>query len=102
MDSGLLCEGGTILFDNALFRGNPYLEETTEESNPMGWGIKKCNEFVAADPRVRCVSCLNKTKFLSSKLLIFSYSSVLTYVLGAQKNRLNETVLMSTHNICFG
>ena len=24
------------------------------------------------------------------------------YVLGAQKNRLNETVLLSTHNICFG
>ena len=22
------------------------------------------------------------------------------YVLGAQKNRLNETVLLSTHNIC--
>ena len=28
--------------------------------------------------------------------------SVLTYVLGAQKNRLNETVLLSTHNIRFG
>ena len=26
---------------------------------------------------------------------------VLTFVLGAQKNRLNETVLLSTHNICF-
>ena len=24
------------------------------------------------------------------------------YVMGAQKNRLNETVLLSTHNICFG
>ena len=24
------------------------------------------------------------------------------YVLGAQKNRLIETVLLSTHNICFG
>ena len=24
-----------------------------------------------------------------------------TYVLGAQKNRLIETVLLSTHNICF-
>ena len=32
----------------------------------------------------------------------FSYPSVLTYVLGAQKNRLIETVLLSTHNICFG
>ena len=35
-----------------------------------------------------------KTKYLSIKLLIFSYSSVLTYVLGAQKNRLVETVLV--------
>ena len=24
------------------------------------------------------------------------------YVLGVQKNCLNETVLLSTHNICFG
>ena len=31
-----------------------------------------------------------------------SYPLVLTYVLGAQKNRLIETVLLSTHNICFG
>ena len=80
MDSGLLSEGGTILFDNALFRGNPYLEETTEESNPMGWGIKKCNEFVAADPRVRCVSCLNK---------IF-------------ERKIVNIFLLISFNICFG
>ena len=35
-------------------------------------------------------------------MYIFSYPSVWTYVLGAQKNRLIETVLLSTHNICFG
>ena len=40
-------------------------------------------------------------KYLSAKLLLFSYPSVLTFVLGAQKNRLIETVLLSTHNICF-
>ena len=28
--------------------------------------------------------------------------NILTYVFGAQKNRLIETVLLSTHNICFG
>ena len=28
--------------------------------------------------------------------------SLLTLVLGSQKNRLIETVLLSTHNICFG
>ena len=38
-------------------------------------------------------------KILSLKLRIFS---CLTYVLGALKNRLIETVLLSTHNICFG
>ena len=31
-----------------------------------------------------------------------SYQSVITYVLGAQKNLLIETVLLNTHNICFG
>ena len=30
----------------------------------------------------------------------FSYSSTETYVVGTQKNRLNETVLLSTQNIC--
>ena len=36
------------------------------------------------------------------KLRLFSYPSVETCVLGAQKNRLIATVLLSTHNICFG
>ena len=41
-------------------------------------------------------------KNVSVKLRIFSYLSVLPFVLGAQKNRLIETVLLSTHNIWFG
>ena len=40
-------------------------------------------------------------KKVSVKLLIFSYPWFLAYVLGAQKNRLIEPVLLSTHNICF-
>ena len=36
------------------------------------------------------------------KLQIFSYPSVSAFDLGDQKNRLVETVLLSTHNICFG
>ena len=36
------------------------------------------------------------------KLLLFLYPSIKTFVLGTQKNRLIETVLLSTHNICFG
>ena len=34
------------------------------------------------------------------KMCIYSYPSVLTHVFGVQKNRLIETVLLSTHNIC--
>ena len=41
-------------------------------------------------------------KELNVKFLIFYYPSILTFALGAQKNRLIETVLLSTHNICFG
>ena len=40
----------------------------------------------------------NFANVLSVKLLIISYPSVLTFVLSA----LNETILLSTHNICFG
>ena len=39
---------------------------------------------------------------MSVKLKQFSYPSIQTCVLGAQKNRLIETVLLSTHNLCFG
>ena len=52
--------------------------------------------------RQRDQKCAGKRDNFSVKLLIFSYPSILTYALGAQKNRLNETVLLSTHNICFG
>ena len=38
-------------------------------------------------------------KKMHKKVLIFSYPLILTYVLGAQKNRLIETVLLSTHNM---
>ena len=34
------------------------------------------------------------TKFVSVKMLMFSYLSVLTFVLSAQKNRLIQTVLL--------
>ena len=35
-------------------------------------------------------------------LHLFPYPSIKACVLGAQKNRLIEMVLLSTHNICFG
>ena len=36
------------------------------------------------------------------KLRLFSYPSILKCGLGAQKNYFIQTVLFSTHNICFG
>ena len=33
---------------------------------------------------------------------MFSYPSILKYILGAQKNPLIETVLLNTHNVCLG
>ena len=36
------------------------------------------------------------------KLHLFSYPPMQSCVLGAQKNRLIETVLLGAHNICFG
>ena len=32
----------------------------------------------------------------------FSYPLALTYLLGAEKSYLIETILLSNHNICFG
>ena len=34
-------------------------------------------------------------------MLIFSYPDVFKHVMGATENPLNETVLLSTHNMCF-
>ena len=42
------------------------------------------------------------SKKMSIDLRVFSYPSVLKFVLGAQKNHLIEMVILSTHNICFG
>ena len=44
---------------------------------------------------------LNKQKISAYNCKYF-LPIILAYALGAQKNRLIETVLLSTHNICFG
>ena len=51
--------------------------------------------------RYICIG-LDKPNKLSIKLYMFSYPSILGYVLCAQKNCLIETVLLSTHTVCFG
>ena len=53
--------------------------------------------------KVTDYAALSKKKIKKSiKLCLFSYPSVKTCVVGAQKNRLIEMVLLSTHNICLG
>ena len=48
------------------------------------------------------ITGLDKQKKIQRKIVNISYPPFLTYVLGAQKNGLIETVLLSTHNIHFG
>ena len=74
------------------------------QNYPVG---KMLNGHAEMELDVQFMVCIyfhrfRETKFLSIKLLIFSYPSVLRYGLGAQKNCLIEKVLLSTHNICFG
>ena len=54
------------------------------------------------DQMLRYFPKVQSNTFLECKIVNISYPTGLTFVLGAQKNRLNETVLLSTHNICFG
>ena len=37
---------------------------------------------------------------MNIQMIYFSYLSTKTYVVGSQKNRLNETVLLSAQNKC--
>ena len=61
---------------------------------------------------ISCLNTINRNRVLNfsniindtfeCKIVIFSHSLALTFVLGAQKNHLIDMVLLSTHNICFG
>ena len=48
------------------------------------------------------IKCLDNKSFEYKIVNIFFTQSFVTYVFGAQKNCLIETVLLSTCNICFG
>ena len=52
------------------------------------------------DPKAYLGRCLYK-KFQRKIVNTFLFI-ILAYVMGAQKNRLIETILLSIHNICFG
>ena len=51
--------------------------------------ITSCKAYVS-------INMIKMGLIFSVKLFILSYPSVLTFVLGARKNRLNETGLLST------
>ena len=70
-------------------------------SQPLGYITQARNKKIAENRRIYNFE-LKVTITSTAKLEIFTYPSILTYVLGAQKNCLIETVLLSTHNICFG
>ena len=48
------------------------------------------------------IAQVQMNKFVECKNVNVFFSISLTYVLGSHKNRLIETVLLSTHTICFG
>ena len=51
----------------------------------------------------RCYTALDKHLVFEHKIVnIFFPISLYTYIFTTQKNRLNEKVLLSTHNMCFG
>ena len=65
------------------------------------WSV--CTQKCAMANRIEItvITGLDKQNISSVKLYFFSYPSVLTYIVAAQKNRLNETVLLRTHSVCF-
>ena len=48
------------------------------------------------------LSCLGQEKYFKRKIVIIVLLISLNMCLGAERNRLNETILLSSHNICFG
>ena len=68
------------------------------------WGLN-CNFTYMYMPYVQKSLVLHRAslaKTFSVKLVLSTYLSFETCVLGDQTSRLIETVLLSTHNICFG
>ena len=64
----------------------------------MIWLINKNVNFQLITVIWRPMSINNK-KY--GKMLMFSYLLILIFLMGAKKNHLSETVLLSTHIICF-
>ena len=100
MDSGLLNSGGTIIFDNAFFYGQTYDKDCSSEKYPKGWGVHKCNTFVAADTRVEQVTD-NFTELLHIKLrVVWCNFSLYLYVSKQQMTLCRIHVLWPLYWVC--
>ena len=70
------------------------------KNNPGGkelkWFFPYYSPAADVEPQVKMKKKIQRTILNIFLPIIFSIC------FGAQKNRLNETVLLSTHNICFG
>ena len=65
--------------------------------------VRRANR-VCTGPYLQALSVENGYRYaniLDVKLYVFSFPSILTHLLGAQKNRLTEMVLLSMHIIYF-
>ena len=77
-----------------------YCTQSLEAEEGSDQDLDLYERWIHVDPK-RLTTGLDKQNFQRENAN-FSYPSVLTYVFGAQKNRLTETVLLSTQNIYFG
>ena len=59
-----------------------------------------CVLVLARSLRIKIKQYINRPLKKSAYQNYFSYFSTKTYIVGTQKNRLNETVLLRTQNIC--
>ena len=67
-----------------------FKEYSEKPMHPFKFGIYHVG--ISFGVQYLCLTC--------AKLIIRTYFSTKTYVVGTQKNRLNETVILRTQNIC--
>ena len=104
MDNGLLNKGGTILLDNALFFGQVYSEDRSNETTPLGCCVRECLDFIKEDSRVQRVNesitrtcpCNIQRFFSAVKIENFIRKNDIFNIIAQNIDR------ASTHNLCFG
>ena len=80
-------------------------KQHSQEGHWLATGGKLCDIFLHFGGNINIcrLNIIGPDKdFLGRKTLIIFLPVNLNMCFGCSKNRLNETVLLSTHNICFG